>query len=226
MPAEILSLDLDWFNHTDKKTLRSEIRGFFANLKKECVLPRYIDFVPEHQYLYPWSIKLIDGLSYKKMNVVNIDEHHDFYSLHRLDLDDETSTVGCWNFFAFMAHRHLMGKYTWVTNFNTKKAAKYNSVELMNGISTSKSPVLRRFGKKIKVVTSEEVFNVVRNKCFDGFMIIRSPEYTNSYRSVYHAVEEALRLELPKKRVRRYQCRANYKNGRVHHRANSLFWQV
>lgn len=226
MPAEILSLDLDWFNGTEKKDLRSTIRKFFIRLKEECVLPRFIDFVPEHHYLYPWSVKLLDGLTYRKMNIVNIDEHHDFYSLGDLNLDDQSETIDCGNFFAFMAHRNLLGKYTWVTNYYTKTGARTSRTELWGEIKFSLSPSVRRFKKRIEVLNANEVFRAVRNKVFDGFMIIRSPEYTNHYRAVYYAVEEALRKELPKRRVRRYQCRVNYKNGRVRHRANKLFLEV
>lgn len=226
MPAEILSLDLDWFNSVEKKDLKEAIQSFFACLKKECVLPKFIDFVPEHHYLYPWSVKLLDGLSYRKMNVINIDEHHDFYSLSCLDLGDESSTIGCWNFFAFMAHRKLMGKYTWVTNDHTKGGAQRNRIDLWKEIAETESKTVKRFKKRISVVDSREVFNMVRKKVFDGFIIIRSPEYTDNYRSVYCALEKALHEELPKKKIRRYQCRTNYNNGRVRHRANSLFWGV
>ena len=52
MTIEILSLDLDWFNAVEKEDLKFEIRHFFATLERECKLPRHIEFVPEHQYLY------------------------------------------------------------------------------------------------------------------------------------------------------------------------------
>lgn len=222
MPAEILSLDLDWFNSVVKENLKPTIRKFFATLKQECVLPKNIDFVPEHQYLYPWGIKIINRLSYQRMNIVNIDEHHDFYCLSEIeDFGSDSAEVACWNFFAFMAHKKLMNNYTWVTNNELSHRS-----ELMDDIKRSPSLTVRKFRKKIKVVKASKVFDVVRGRKFDGFMIIRSPEYTTSYRSVYHAIEEALKKELPRIRVRRYQCRTNFKNGRVHHRSNSLFWKV
>lgn len=226
MPAEILSLDLDWFNTIEPDDLKFEIRHFFANLKQKCKLPPCIDFVPEHQYLYPWSIKLLDGLPYRKMNVVNIDEHHDFYSLQKIDFESESEEVGCWNFFAFMAHKKLMGKYTWVTNDGFAKEATISRRAMMFDIKRAKSSTIKKFRKNIKVVNSAKVFDVLHRRKFDGFMIIRSPEYTGMYRSVYHAVEEALTKELPHTRVRRYKCRENFKNGRVRHRANNLFWKI
>lgn len=226
MPAEILSLDLDWFNTVERGDLRFEIRHFFANLKRECKLPRNIDYVPEHQYLYPWSVKLLDRLSYRKMNVVNVDEHHDFYCLERVKFSVPTENVGCWNFFAFMAHKKLIGNYTWVTNSSSVSSALTYKKELNDELKQARSCVVRGFKKNITVVNSAKVFDVLSGRQFDGFMIIRSPQYTDTYRRVYHAVEESLAKELPRARIRRYECRKNFKNGRVRHRANSLFWKV
>lgn len=223
MPAEILSLDLDWFNSVERGDLKFEIRHFFAALKSECKLPRCIDYVQEHHYLYPWSVKLLDRLSFRKMNVVNIDEHHDFYCLDGLNFED-SDTVGCWNFFAFMAHKKLMGNYTWVTSDKTER--RCCRTQLTNELKRSQSLIVQNFREKIEVVNSPKVFDAISGRRFDGFMIIRSPQYTDTYRRVYHAVEESLAKELPHIRVRRYKCRANFQNGRVRHRANSLFWKV
>ena len=228
MPAEILSLDLDWFNligDHDGIDRQEFIQDFFAQLKTKCTLPKTIDFVPEHQYLYPWSLKILNGLTYRKINVVNIDEHHDFYCIEDIhDFDDEKAEVGCWNFFAFMAHRGLLGKYLWVTNETTKTAVESSRRELFRGLREGSYPV--RQYKQIKVVSVDKVFNAVRGKRFDGFLIIRSPRYTRHHRSVYYAVDQALKTKLPRTKVRRYQCRINFSNGRVHHRANSLFWKL
>ncbi len=226
MPAEILSLDLDWFNSVEREDLKFEVRHFFATLKRECKLPRSIDFVPEHQYLYPWSIKLLDRLHYRKMNVINVDEHHDFYGLGRVDFEDEHAEVGCWNFFAFMAHKKLMGNYTWVTNNHTAVAAVHSRSNLLSDIKNANSLIVRKFKRNIKVVNSSKVFDILYGRRFDGFMIIRSPEYTDRYRAVYHAVEESLKRELPSTCVRRYKCRVSFKNNRVRHRAKNLFWRV
>lgn len=226
MPAEILSLDLDWFNSVERDDLKFKVRHFFATLKRECKLPRSIDYVPEHQYLYPWSVKLLDRTHCRKMNVVNIDEHHDFYSLERVDFKDEDAEVGCWNFFAFMAHKKLMGKYTWVTNDHTAGAAVGSRSALLSDIGCANSLTVRKFKRDITVVNSSKVFDIIAGRRFDGFMIIRSPEYTDTYRAVYHAVEESLAKELPRIRVRRYKCRTNFKNGLVRQRAKNLFWKI
>lgn len=226
MPAEILSLDLDWFNIIERDDLKFKIRYFFAMLKRECKLPSCIDLVPEHQYFYPWGVKLLDRLSYRKMNVVNIDEHHDFYCLDGINFESELAEVGCWNFFAFMAHKRLIGKYTWVTNDISAGAATSSRMTLLKDLKEAKSLTVRKFRRGIKVVNSTKVFDVIHRRCFDGFMIIRSPEYTDTYRAVYHAVEEALAKELPGIRIRRYKCRMKFRNGQVRHRANDLFWKV
>lgn len=226
MPAEILSLDLDWFNTLDRDELKDGIREFFATLRKTCRLPKCVDFVPEHQYLYPWSIRLLDKLSYRTVNVVNIDEHHDFYHLDLIDFAYERSEIGCWNFFAFMAHHKIMEKYTWVTNDCLASQAVGQKSDLLGNLRTANSLTVKRFNRKIEVVNAKKVFDICRGKKFDGFMIIRSPEYTDNYRAVYNATDEALANELPKVRVRRYQCRVKFKEHRVRHRANSLFWKL
>lgn len=226
MPAEILSLDLDWFNSVEREDLKFEVRHFFATLKRVCKLPKSIDFVPEHQYLYPWSVKLLDRTRCRKANIINIDEHHDFYSLEDVDFEDEATEVGCWNFFAFMAHKKLLGKYTWVTNDHTAGAAVHSRSNLLSDIRGANSLTVRKFKRDITVVNSSRVFEIITGRRFDGFMIIRSPEYTETYRAVYHAVEKSLAKELPRTRVRRYKCRVNFKNGLVRRRAKSLFWKI
>lgn len=229
MPAEILSLDLDWFNRVESvesEDLKFEIRHFFATLKRVCKLPKSIDFVPEHQYLYPWSVKLLDRTRCRKVNVVNIDEHHDFYCLNQVNFEDKEAEVGCWNFFAFMAHKKMMGKYTWITNDLSVMGAGNSRFDLLCDIRGSKSLTVRKFKREITVVNSSKVFDVLDGRRFDGFMIVRSPEYTDRYRSVYHAVEKALAKELPSIRVRRYKCRTNFKNSLVRQRAKNLFWKI
>jgi len=224
MPAEILSLDLDWFNTVDRSNLKFEITHFFATLKQKCKLPSTIEFVPEHQYFYPWSLKLLSQRRRRKMNVINIDEHHDFYCLQKIDFDSKLEEVGCWNFFAFMAHKQLIDKYTWV--HNSEYSPVNMKADIMEELTEAQSPIVRKFKRNIRINKASSVFRAVKGLQFDGFMIIRSPEYTENYRAVYNAVEEALAEELPRTRVRKYKCRTNFSSGRVHHRANSLFWKV
>lgn len=223
MPAEILSLDLDWFNSVERGDLKFQIRLFFARLKDECVLPSSIFFVPEHHYLYPWSVKILNRKSYRKMRVVNIDEHHDFYHLKKVDFVDENTVVTCANFFAFMVHKKMMSNYVWVTNY--KSVCRIHN-ELLSDLKAAKSITVRRFKQDVQVLEKSKVFDAVGGRRFDGFMIVRSPGYTETYRAVYHAVEDALQQELPKTRVRRYKCREDFPSGLVHRRAQSLFPRV
>jgi len=239
MPAEILSLDLDWFNlleydddgklerDCDSTERQKYVRHFFAELKNKCTLPKIIDLVPEHQYLYPWSLKILGGIGCRKINVVNIDEHHDFYCLDDIkDFDDEYAVVGCWNFFAFMAHKHLLGKYLWVTNKADKREIGRQKKELLRDLRNAESLIVRQYKKRVEVVGTKQIFDAVQGRRFDGFLIIRSPEYTLRHRSLYHAVDLALKSELSSTKVRRYKCRTNFSNGKVHHRANSLFCKL
>ncbi|MHA2279403.1 MAG: hypothetical protein ACXAC5_00730 [Promethearchaeota archaeon] len=231
MPAEILSLDMDWFNYIEEECeIKGEISDFFGKLKKECVLPKAVDLISEHHYLYPWSLKLLDSLGYRKLNIVNIDEHHDFYRLHKIDFEDEQTMnktlVGNYNFFAFMVRRNLLSRYTWVACQFMKTRVNEERKDLFRGLRDANSLTVRQFRKRISVMRIQDVFDVVRGKQFDGFIIVRSPEYTLKRRAVYSAVDEALRKKLSRISVRRYQCRAKFRSGRVHHRANSLFWEV
>ena len=227
MPAEILSLDMDWFNYLKRHEIRSGIADFFATLKEYCVLPSAIDLVPEHHYLYPWSLKILEGLPYKKLNVVNIDEHHDFYKLRKkARFDDGKAKVNSANFFGFMVHQKLISEYEWVACQFTKTLIEAERRGLFADVRKAKSLTVRKFRSKIKVAGINDVFDVVGRRHFDGFIIVRSPIYTTWRRAVYHAVDEALRIKLPRITVRRYQCRTEFSSERVHHRADSLFWKV
>ncbi len=219
MPAEILSLDMDWFNLYTSP--RPKIHEFFIDLKKHCTLPSSVDIVPEHQYLYPWSVKLLGGLTYKRINIINIDEHHDFYSLRGVDFENGKEEVGCWNFFAFMVHEGLMSRYTWVSN-SSKKSLSYSRRELERALDAG-SKRIKHFKHHTYVRGWEDVFKIVHGRRFDGFLIVKSPGYTERRRAVYCAVNEALKEVLPKMKVRRYQCRLTFKKYRVHHRATKLF---
>lgn len=227
MPARILSLDLDWFNYlSKKKDYFPFISDFFSQLKESCVLPNNVDLVPEHHYLYPWATKILNGLTCRVAHVVNIDQHHDFYELHKINHDSPDAEVGCWNFFAYMAHQRMMTKYIWVTNAANERGTNLRRRELKECLQDSASLRIKKFWKDVSVAPRDLVFDVVYGRKFDGFMIIRSPEYTKRNRSVYHAVDRALLSVFPKMNVRRYKCRTNFKNHRVHHRAEALFLGV
>jgi len=215
MPANILSLDMDWFNGFEQDTLRDDIDDFFRTLKRCCRVPRRIDLVSEHHYLFPWGMNLLDGLAYRKVNIVNIDEHHDFYFLNDLDFCIKKSMVTCGNFFAFMAHRHMIGKYVWVSTSVTKSRVCRDKRELRGYMRRSKSAAVRTLRHKVEVSSSESVYDVLCGCKFDGFIIVRSPQYTNYRRTVYRAVDVALETHFPTKKVRRYSCRRDYQQNSV-----------
>ncbi len=231
MPAEILSLDLDWFNHLRKDRLQTGIFKFFDTLSNECTFPKRIDLMPEHQYLYPWCVRLLEKRPYRKINMINVDQHHDFYSLSEIEdihcqkvgLDDSEATVGCWNFFAFMVQRKMLGRYTWITSQRKEHRIEREEADLLEAIRDCKSLTVRRFREKINVGGVGQVSDLVRGKKFDGFVIVRSPLYTKNFRSVYHILDKALERFFPRTQVRRYRCRVNFKNGLVYRRAQSLF---
>ena len=232
MPAEILSLDLDWFNYlnevdipgisavwkcSDRKqrTRREGIRNFFENLRDWCVLPFSVTIVQEHQYLYPWSLKILDGITYRKANVVNIDEHHDFYYLSNVDCQSAESFISCGNFFAFMASHGLLSSYTWVTSDGTSSKTRKSLKDLKACLQVSKCSKVRGFMSNSTVMGRNGVFEAIYGRKFDGFIIVRSPEYTQFNRSVCHAVDMALSSVMPWMRVDKYRCREEFQHSKV-----------
>lgn len=197
MPLNILSLDLDWFNFSLKEDIHETVDDFFCKLKRECVLPRTIYIAKEHQYLYPWSTDLLsqqwkrpraNKITYRKIRVTNIDEHHDFYFLRKIKFDSMSSIVGCGNFFAYMAHEGLLSEYTWILGENVVTKPRK---ELKQELYRAKSRVLRGFGRFIRIVRQSEAFSVLKNQKFDGFIIVKSPEYV-FWKETYAAVDEVL----------------------------------
>jgi len=70
----ILSLDLDWFNAIETSELPSYLRYFFESLRARCMLPKSVAIMTEHQYLYPWCLRLRRLKHAKMVNVVNMEE--------------------------------------------------------------------------------------------------------------------------------------------------------
>lgn len=209
--ARILSLDLDWFNGGFQKKLNSRIYDFFDTLRKKCTLPRTFSLVTEHHYLYPWSVKLLHKLKRKKLEVVNIDEHHDFYWLSKLKFDDPCQSIDCGNFFAFMAHKKLLHKYTWVSNQGDYAPPQ----NLRRELSLASSDIVKKFQSNIAVVDADAVFESVKNTKFDGFIIVRSPEYTLNSHAVYRSVGNTLNKLFPKKKIKRYKHSASILHGKI-----------
>ena len=192
MHLRILSLDLDWFNFSELGDIAADIDIFFYRLKKTCKLPRVIHFAKEHQYLYPWTNTLSKGITHNRVSVVNIDQHHDFYCLNSVeDFDDLYEYIGCGNFFAFIAHKGILKQYTWVCQSVGVSTCRDDLRHEIQGGSSS----IRRFGRSggVSVVGRTDVFKTLRNRKFDGFIIVRSPEYTTYASTVYRAVNNALK---------------------------------
>lgn len=229
MPLDILSLDLDWFNFSERGDIHASVDDFFSRLKKECVLPHTIYVAQEHQYLYPWSVNLLNrkwrrskasgSLTYRKMRIVNIDEHHDFYYLDELDLHSMSSEVDCGNFFAHMVHEGLLSEYTWVIDgdFTTEPRKNLNSY-----LSGANSKSVKCFGRTIKIASRNSVFSVLRNRKFDGFIIVKSPEFV-VWRDVYAAVDEVLARLFSGYRFQRCQRRRNFVRRETKKIGNKLF---
>ena len=222
MPLNILSLDLDWFNFSEKNDLYDDVEYFFSRLKRECVLPRTIHIAQEHQYLYPWSVNLLDQhwrrpntsgrlsawnkITYRKMRVVNIDEHHDFYWLNKIDFDSMDSVVSCGNFFAYMAHQGLLSGYTWVIGGN---AITKSYRDVRKELHRANSKPLKRFGKTIKIVRQSKAFSVLSKQKFDGFIIVKSPEYV-CWHDMYAVVDEVLARKFKGYNFKRCQRRREF----------------
>jgi hypothetical protein len=209
--ARVLSLDLDWFNDSPKKGLTSRIYDFFDTLKQKCSLPRSFHLVTEHHYLYPWGVKLLHKLKRKKLEVVNIDEHHDFYWLSGLKFNDPNESIDCGNFFAFMAHKRLLHKYTWIYN----RQDLGPSQNLRRELSLASSNVVKKFQPKISVIEGKAVFDSIEGMKFDGFIIVRSPEYTLNSHVVYRTVGTTLSKLFPTKRIKRYKHSAEILHGNI-----------
>ncbi len=218
----VLSLDLDWFNYIQRSQsvpigqFRAEIDQFFARLSKSCSLPSRLSIMKEHHYLYPWANALAIKHSAHKINIVNIDEHHDFYNLRDSAWKNGKRWVDCTNFFGFMAHDRRLGDYLWVTTETTKEASWVHGKDLMANIKQARSPMIRQFCPK-RSLPRHRFIQAVKGRKFDGFVIVRSPQYTANHRSVYHAVDLALSKWLPKIKVKKHTHRQpDFLHGNLH----------
>ena len=214
MIANILSLDMDWFNCFERCTLKYDIDIFFHKLSQRCIVPKIIDIIPEHHYLFPWGLGLLKKLSCKKVNILNIDEHHDFFHLHEIDFSASNSQVTCANFFAFMVDRRIINNYTWISLASTLTGTKRDFRALRGDFRSANSKIVQDFYKKVKVRSRHSVYRSLYKRC-DGFIIVRSPKYTLNHRSVCHAVDLALETYFHDRKVNRHSCRRDYQQGHV-----------
>ena len=214
MVPNILSLDLDWFNWIDVKehgriAKKKIIVDFFAHLRLRCSLPSTAAFMTEHHYFYPWCEEVMKSLNANRVNVYNVDEHHDFY--HLADIDDyDTHLVSCANFFAFMAHRKMIGQYHWLYNGNAKTSSRSN--ELMRELGRTYSRTVRSMSERTTVNSRDKLWSVLGQKKFAGFAIVKSLDYTKDQDIVFPAVNAVMRKYFTPVGVKvgRSLCRADY----------------
>ncbi len=185
----ILSLDLDWFNgHIRRK---DKVAEFFATLSSVCHLPHTITVINEHQYLYPWALRLLSEYNAHKVNVINIDEHHDFYYMSTIT-DFDSGQVGCGNFFAFMAYERILGTYQWVTNV-TGGAVIREKNAFLKELESSKSIRVRHVKNHLSVYSRKRIWSIVKRRRFDGFVIVKSFEYTQYKTRMYNWLNQILK---------------------------------
>lgn len=190
--ARILSLDLDWFNFVESLDLRKFVNNFFSQLRTSCVLPKSVLYADEHHYLYPWCKEIMEFKKSKEVEIVNIDEHHDFYFADDI-IDFEQEEINCANFFAFMANKGFIKKYTWICDAGSVGGVlrqRHNAIKCM---SKSKSLGVRNLCKNFKVHSRYNAFSVLYGLSFDGFIIVKSPEYTVNSSYVYKVIGDVLR---------------------------------
>lgn len=198
MLRDIINLDLDWFNSVWLGQRKDAINLFFEKLPKICVLPETIHFFRDHNYVYPWCLSMGTGV---RFNIVNIDQHHDFYTLENVDFEDDKSFVHLGNFFAFMAHDLMINNYSWVTNKDSQTGRDGMERNVICALRKAKSHDVQEVENNLKVYSAEQVWNVLRNKAFHGFAIIQSPAYTENMKSVNRWVRSAIKKHLSDKRV-------------------------
>lgn len=187
----VLSLDLDWFNFVPRQEKEHFIRNFFLQLKTLCVLPKNIYLMKEHHYLYPWCCKLLKHNKAKQVEIINIDEHHDFYFAEDIK-DFSFSQVDCANFFCFMAHEFLLSKYTWICGCDNKQVLGQRS-RMISELNRAKSSALRNFQFRVKVRCRDKAMEVLKNKKIDAFAIIKSLDYTHDQDLVFNCINDILK---------------------------------
>ena len=216
----ILSLDLDWFNWIDindhgsrtrgKEVKKQMIMDFFAHLHLRCTLPPTVAFMTEHHYFYPWCAELMRSLKAKRVNVYNVDEHHDFYYIREID-DFKTHLISCANFFAFMAHRGMINSYHWVLG---DERLSFHTKALKRELRETYSRSVRDLGQRCQVSSVKQVWEVLDRKKFDGVAIVKSLDYTADQDVVFPTVNTVMRryfTPIHGVKVGRSLCRADYK---------------
>ena len=210
----ILSVDLDYFNYRSDygsvPDTRKEVTAFFERLVQWNHLPTKIAWMREHQYLYPWSLRLLRSRRAQKVNVVNVDEHHDFYSVGTLK-DFKRAHVSCANFFGFMVYDGILNHYEWVNN-ERQHSNRWGRDEVVNECEINCNPKVARWGNRsahlLHVWGLKRVWSALEGRVFDGVAIIESPAYTRKLGTIRNAAQKVLRAEGFE--VKTHQCKTDF----------------
>lgn len=180
--ANVLSVDLDWFNAIDQWSDKQKaINDFFENLASICLLPNTIFYLKEHHYLYPLSLLIMQKYGFESLNIINFDEHHDFYPMSDIQWDSEE--VNCGNFFGFMAFDGLINEYIWMTN---SYGNQYMSdVENFKQCLCSKANSdVHKFSCNTRAIDRLSCLPAIAGKSFDIFVVVQSPSYVHEHSRV------------------------------------------
>ena len=200
----VLSLDLDWFNFLPGKS--SVIYDFFKTLSIYCSLPSTVYVLEEHHYLMPFILYCSEKFAFApNINIINIDEHHDFYNLEFIDFSK--SSINCGNFFAFMVHHDLLQDYTWICN---EKHSISSREDLTRNISYAKDKKVKKFCDSIHIYGRDEVKSVIERKKIDQIVVVKSSRYTLYKKMNYPTTCKCLRTTFSD--LRRYKHRKEFLN--------------
>ncbi len=209
MKINVLSIDLDWFNYVlDWKVKHKEIVKFFSNLFQRCSMPSSVAWMHEHQYLYPWVLQMLKNSRESQVNIVNIDEHHDFYGARWIK-NFNKSTISCADFFAFMAHEGILWEYEWITN-NMTHNALWGHNEVIDEVENCRSTQVQSMASNRRIQTwpREKVWSILDGRKFDAVALFDSPEYTSHLKTISRA---AMKVFTEKGiEVRKHTCKKNF----------------
>lgn len=181
----VLSFDLDFLNSCPDKT------GFVLRLTRRLQLPRTVFWMREHHYLYPLVVRLLHARRAATVDVVNLDEHHDFYDAASITNYD-CGWVGCGNFFPFMVHDGVLREYTWVHNAR-KALNRLKRSDLLAETTghpwDADADVLRR----AVVMPAASMWSRAWAAPFDVFAVCESPGWTDSCVKTACSVRRLLR---------------------------------
>jgi len=210
----ILSIDLDWFNYwaeggSVSETRRAVERCFYSVID-HCYLPNKLAWMQEHQYLYPWVLRLLRSRQAKQVNVVNIDEHHDFYRVGSVK-DFKKHHVSCADFFGFMVFDGILNGYEWVNNGMTH-SNRMGRRDVVWECERCQNPTVAAWGnqnaRRLHVWDRNRLVKAIEGRIFDGVAIIESPYYTRKLGTIRKQAQKILQEEGFE--VKTHQCKTDF----------------